>query len=152
MRTALRRAMRLLVILLVAGTMNATLTAQKVNRSWTGLGVKGYDVVAYFTQGAPVEGSSAFTHVHGGVTYRFISAANRDAFVAAPNRYLPQYGGYCAYAVSRNYTADIDPTAWRIVDGRLFLNYNARAQEKWAADVAASISQGDANWPALSRK
>jgi YHS domain-containing protein len=126
--------------------------AQRVNASWNGLAVKGYDLVAYFTDGVPVRGTSAFEHVHQGVTYRFASAAHRDQFIGDPLKYLPQYGGYCAFAVSRNYTADIDPTAWRIVGGKLYLNYNAGAQARWAEDVPGNINKGDANWPALSRK
>ena len=85
-------------------------------------------------------------------TYRFASAANRDAFAKEPDRYLPQFGGFCAYAVSRGYTADIDPLAWRIVDGKLYLNYSRRAQAKWEEDVPGNITKGHANWPALSRR
>jgi YHS domain-containing protein len=149
----LPRAVRSIAIAtgLVLAATTMTL-AQNVNRSWRGLAVKGYDVVAYFTDGAPVQGDAAFEHVHEGATYRFASAAHRDAFAQSPARYLPQFGGYCAYAVSRNYTADIDPTAWRIVDGRLYLNYSAGAQAKWNEDVSGNITKGNANWPALSRK
>jgi YHS domain-containing protein len=142
-------------MVMVLGLVVATSTgvlAQRVNANWSGVAVKGYDVVAYFVAGSPVRGDKAFEHRHEGVTYRFASAANRDAFVKDPLKYLPQYGGYCAYAVSRNYTADIDPTAWRIVGGKLYLNYNAGAQAKWAEDVPGNINKGDANWPALSRK
>lgn len=125
--------------------------AQKVNSNWRGLAVKGYDVVAYFTDGKAVEGSSTFTHEHGGVTYRFVSAAHRDAFAKEPARFAPQFGGFCAWAVSRNYTADIDPQAWRIVDGKLYLNYNPSVQAKWSEDISGNIAKGHANWPALSK-
>lgn len=137
------------VLVYVAG---AGLAAQRVNQSWSGVGAKGYDVVAYFTDQQAVRGDSRYEHTHDGVTYRFASAAHRDAFVKAPERYLPQFGGFCAWAVSRNYTADVDPTAWRIVDGKLYLNYNASVQAKWAEDVPGNIARGQANWPALSRK
>jgi YHS domain-containing protein len=136
-------------LLLVVG---ADLLAQKVNQSWTGVGAKGYDVVAYFTDQQPVKGNPRFEHVHGDVTYRFASTSHRDAFAKEPARYLPQFGGFCAWAVSRNYTADVDPTAWRIVDGKLYLNYNASVQAKWAEDVNGNIAKGQANWPLLSRK
>jgi YHS domain-containing protein len=125
--------------------------AQKVNTSG-GLAVKGYDVVAYVTAGKPVEGSEQFVHRVGGTTYRFASAANRDAFAQEPDRYLPQFGGFCAYAVSRGYTADIDPQAWRIVGGKLYLNYDRGVQKTWEQDLAGNIGKGDVNWPALSRK
>jgi hypothetical protein len=127
-------------------------SAQKVNTSFTGLAIDGYDPVAYFTDNRPVKGSSDFTFEFEGAKYRFASAANRDTFVKDPSKFAPQYGAFCAYAVSRGYTADTDPFAWKIVDGRLYLNYNAGAQKKWEEDVAGNIRKGDANWPALSRK
>ena len=126
--------------------------AQKVNTSFTGLAIDGYDPVAYFAENKPVKGSSAFTFDFGGAKYRFASSANRDLFAKNPEKYAPQYGAFCAYAVSKGYTADTDPLAWKIVDGRLYLNYNAAAQKKWEEDVQGNIRKGDANWPALSRK
>jgi YHS domain-containing protein len=137
----------LLVVAVAAGAH-----AQKVNTASGGVAVKGYDVVAYVTAGKPVEGSQQFVHRIGGTTYRFSSAANRDAFAKEPDRYLPQFGGFCAYAVSRGYTADVDPRAWRIVGGKLYLNYDRGAQAKWEEDVSGNISKGDANWPGLSRR
>jgi len=111
------------------------------------LAVGGYDPVAYFTQNAAVRGTAQITAVHNGFTYRFANADNRARFQANPSAYLPQYGGYCAWAVSQGYTAPGDPNAWRIVNGRLFLNYNADIQRRWDADRATLITRGDANWP-----
>lgn len=128
------------------------LHAQKVNTSWTGLAIDGYDPVAYFTERKPVKGDRQFEHQYNGAKYRFASAANRDLFAKNPEKYAPQYGAFCAYAVSRNYTADTDPLAWKIVDGKLYLNYNAAAQKAWEVDVPGNIVKGDANWPGLSRK
>jgi YHS domain-containing protein len=125
--------------------------AQKVNTARGGLAIDGYDPVAYFTEGRPVKGDPRFTHGHRGATYHFMSAASRDLFAKEPDRYVPQFGGFCAYAVSRNYTADTDPLAWKIVDGKLYLNYNTRAQAKWEEDVPGNITKGHANWPGLSR-
>jgi hypothetical protein len=130
--------------------MAAGAHAQKVNTASGGVAVKGYDVVAYVTAGRPVEGSEQFVHRISGTIYRFSSAANRDAFAKEPDRYLPQFGGFCAYAVSRGYTADIDPRAWRIVGGKLYLNYDRGAQAKWEEDLSGNISKGNAHWPALS--
>ena len=130
----------------------ATAHAQKVNKSWTGLAIDGYDPVAYFTESRPVKGDRRFEHQHNGAKYRFASAANRDLFAKNPEKYAPQYVAFCAYAVSRNYTADTDPLAWKIVDGKLYLNYNADAQKAWEQDVPGNIVKGDANWPGLSRK
>jgi YHS domain-containing protein len=147
-KTARRAALALLVSLAIP----IAAYAQRVNADRGRLAVKGYDVVAYFVDGRAVAGNTAFEHDLAGVRYRFASAANRDRFVQDPQRYLPQYGGFCAYAVSKGYTADTDPQAWRIVDGRLFLNYDRGVQRLWEEDVPGRIAKGDANWPGLSRK
>jgi hypothetical protein len=115
-----------------------------------GLAVRGTDVVAYFTQGRPLQGSPAFTHRWHGATWRFASAAHRDLFAADPERYAPAYGGFCAFAVSEGYTAPIDPEAWRIVDGRLYLNYDRSVQRRWERDIPGRIARANANWPRLS--
>ena len=112
-----------------------------------GVAVDGSDVVAYFTDGAPIKGSAEFTHDWNGATWQFVSAANRDAFAADPAAYAPQYGGYCAYAVSEGYTAPTSPDAWRIVDGKLYLNFNRRIQRRWERDIPGRITSADANWP-----
>jgi YHS domain-containing protein len=109
--------------------------------------VSGHDPVAYFTAGKPVEGSKEFKATWMGAEYRFASAANRDRFKADPARYAPQYGGYCAWAVSQGYTAPADPTVWKIVDGRLYLNYDAAVGRKWATDIPGHIAKANANWP-----
>jgi YHS domain-containing protein len=113
----------------------------------SGVAVGGYDPVAYFKQGKPVKGSSKYTVKHKGATWRFSSAANRDAFKASPARYAPQFGGYCAWAVSQGYTAKGDPRHWKIVGGRLYLNYSAGVQQRWARDTSGNIAKGNANWP-----
>ena len=107
----------------------------------------GYDTVAYFVEGQPVEGSDDFTADYDGATWRFASAANRAAFLDDPERFAPQYGGYCAWAVSRGYTASTDPEAWKIVDDKLYLNYSKSVQAKWEQDVPGNIEKGDSNWP-----
>ena len=117
-----------------------------------GLALKGYDPVSYFEGGKPVEGSKEFTHSWGGATWRFTSAAHRDAFVKSPEKYAPQYGGYCAWAASDGKKADINPSNWRIVDGKLYLNYNDSIQKKWEADIPGFITKADAQWPSLKNK
>ena len=114
-----------------------------------GVAIDGYDPVAYFIDGKPVEGSREFAFEWNGASWRFASAAHRDLFAQAPEKYAPQYGGYCAWAVSQGYTADIDPEAWRIEDGRLFLNYSLEVQKKWAAGLPGNIAKGDVNWTRL---
>lgn len=111
--------------------------------------VGGYDPVAYFTTGAPARGTEQFRATHAGVEYRFASAANLAAFRANPSAYLPQYGGYCAWAVSQGYTAPGSPRHWRIVDGRLYLNYDASVQRRWEANIPGLIRAANTNWPSV---
>lgn len=122
---------------------------EPVYQSLLGTAIDGTDAVAYFTQGRPVEGSSEFTHEWNGAKWRFSSAENRDLFATNPEQYAPQYGGYCAWAVSQGYTASTDPNAWKIVDGKLYLNYNKDVQQRWEADVPGHIVSADRNWPTV---
>lgn len=117
-----------------------------------GVAVGGYDPVAYFTQAKPVQGREDLTLEHQGAKWRFASEANRDAFKAEPARYAPQYGGYCAWAVSQGYTAKGDPNAWKVVDGKLYLNYNLSVRRDWAKDIPGNIKRGDGNWPKVLGK
>jgi YHS domain-containing protein len=114
--------------------------------------IRGYDPVAYFTEQEPVEGSPDITYEYEGATWHFASAQNRDRFVAEPQAYAPRYGGYCAWAVSQGYTAPIDPEAWKIVDGRLYLNYSREVQATWSQDIPGNIAKADENWPKLQDK
>jgi YHS domain-containing protein len=98
-----------------------------------------------------VKGSDKFVHQWKGVTWRFSSAENRDRFAAAPEKYAPQYGGYCAYGVAQNYAVSIDPQAWSIVDGKLYLNYSRSVRETWSKDIPGHIRKADAHWPAVLR-
>lgn len=112
-----------------------------------GAAIEGYDPVAYFTDGKPVKGKAELSHDWMGVTWRFASAEHRDAFAAEPEKYAPQYGGFCAWAVSQGYTAQIDPAAWRIEGGKLYLNYSPSVQARWAQDIPGNIGKADRNWP-----
>jgi YHS domain-containing protein len=139
-------------ILAVVGVvlMTGTLRAEKpVNTTFTGVAIKGYDPVAYFTESKPVKGRAEFTHEWNGAEWRFASAVHRDLFTADPVKYAPQFGGYCAWAVSRGYTAGIDPDAWKIVHQRLYLNYNAKVQSQWAENIPANIEKAEENWPRI---
>ena len=120
---------------------------EQVYQSLFGTAIDGTDPVAYFTEGKPVEGKSSITYDWNGASWRFSTAANRDAFAANPEEYAPQYGGYCAWAVSQGYTASTTPEAWKIVDGKLYLNYSKSVQRKWEQSVPANIASGDRNWP-----
>ncbi|HXV29971.1 MAG TPA: YHS domain-containing (seleno)protein [Sinorhizobium sp.] len=117
-----------------------------------GLAVHGFDVVAYFTEGGPIQGDAQFAVVHEDATYRFASQENLDAFKADPARYAPVYGGYCAYGVSVGAKFDGDPRYWKIVDGKLYLNLDAGIQQAWLKDVPGAIKKADANWRKLASK
>lgn len=129
-----------------------SLAASPVNTNWRGLAIKGYDPVAYFTDSKPVEGKSDFTFEWQDAKWRFASAEHRDMFQKDPEKYAPQFGGYCAWAVSQDYTAGIDPDAWKIVDGKLYLNYSKDIQEKWLKDIPGNIKKAEENWPKLKDK
>jgi YHS domain-containing protein len=148
-----RRLAALLAVVLLAGVAlgpRAVHAGGIVNSSLLGgVAIEGTDPVAYFEEGKPVEGSSEFEHEWLGATWRFASAENRDAFAADPEKYAPQYGGYCAWAVSQGYTAKIDPAAWKIVDGKLYLNYSPEVQTEWSGDIPGNITKADGNWPKI---
>ncbi len=114
-----------------------------------GKAIRGYDPVAYFTEGEPTEGLLRFTQRWTDALWYFASAENREAFVGNPERFAPRYGGYCAWAVSQGYTATTDPKAWRIVDDRLYLNYSKSVQRRWEEDIPGNIAKADKNWPLL---
>ena len=114
--------------------------------------IGGTDPVAYFEEGRPVAGKPDISYAWNGVSWRFASAANRDAFMKSPAKYAPQYGGFCAWAVSKGYTAKTDPDAWTIVDGKLYLNYNKSIRSRWSLDKTGNIQKADANWPGIKSK
>lgn len=117
-----------------------------------GVAVGGYDPVAYFAANKPVQGNPAIALEHGGAKYFFASEANREAFKKEPAKYAPQYGGYCAWAVSQGYTAHGDPHAWTIHNGKLFLNYNQSVRTTWSRDIPGNVAKADANWPKIVTK
>ena len=114
--------------------------------------LKGYDAVAYFTASKPVKGNKKFEYEWMGAKWRFSSAENRALFESDPEKYAPQYGGYCAYAVSQGITADIDPSAWKIVDGKLYLNLSPGVARIWERDIPGYIVKANKNWPTLKDK
>ena len=130
--------------------ISAVASAGSVNES-EGVALKGYDPVAYFTEHRAAKGSDQFTALYQGATYKFESAANRDAFKANPAKYEPQYGGYCAYGVAGGHKADITPEAFTVVDGKLCLNYNKAVRFIWKRDTQGYISKADQNWPTVSK-
>ncbi len=123
-----------------------------VNRTRDGLAIQGYDPVAYFTDHKPVEGKTRFSSMHEGGTYLFVSAAHKAQFDAAPDQYAPAYGGYCGYAASINRLSPISPEWFQILDGRLVLQHNKKAFDKWNSDLKDNVVKADRNWPGLVAK
>lgn len=117
-----------------------------------GVAIEGYDPVAYFTRAQPTPGDPAYSYEWSGALWQFASAENRDLFAANPERYAPAYGGYCAWAVSGNSLAGIDPESWHIEDDRLFLNYSRRLNRRFVEDITERVQRADENWPPLKKR
>ncbi|MCU4181761.1 YHS domain-containing (seleno)protein [Bosea sp. BH3] len=115
-----------------------------------GVAIRGYDPVAYFRDGGPRPGKPEFSATYGGAIWRFANSEHKALFEADPQRYLPAYGGFCAYGTSRGYLVQIEPDAWSIVDGRLYLNYDLGVRKTWLADTRRFIARANGNWPRLS--
>ena len=144
---ALRLFPALLCVLLVPGT---ALAKDPVYTGYfNNLAVSGYDAVAYFTEGNAIKGSADHEYEWQGAIWRFSKADNLVTFKEEPEKYAPQYGGYCAWAVSQNKTASADPKQFHIEDGKLYLNYNADIQQQWLPDRLNLIKLGNTNWPKL---
>ena len=127
-------------------------TDGEFNTLHAGLGAKGYDVVAYFTHGQPTPGSDSYTAEYGGVKWQFASRENRDLFKADPARYAPQYGGFCSWGVAQGKLFDVDPAnGWKVVEGKLYLNFNADINGTFARDAHGFIAKAERHWPALNR-
>jgi YHS domain-containing protein len=142
------------ILLCVAFVAKAEEAAGKryLNVDRHGLALQGYDPVAYFTDHKPVEGDKHIASTYQGATYYFSTGQHKQLFDADPAKYEPQFGGFCAYAVSQNRTADIGPEFWSIVDGRLLLQHNQKAVKLWNEDAAGHLKDADKNWPGIADK
>jgi len=158
----LRGLQRRIVLTLGAAAMlasTAVFAAPPINTLKGGLfggrtdtAILGYDPVAYFTDGRPVKGQDALAYEWMGAKWKFASQAHLDLFKASPEKYSPQYGGYCAYGVSQDNLVGIEPDKFKVEGGKLYLNYDADVQAKWLKDTAGYIKQADAKFPALLKK
>jgi YHS domain-containing protein len=133
-------------------TLSPALAIEPINKTSDGVAIKGYDPVAYFVDRKPVKGSREFEYVWMGAKWHFSSAEHRDLFIKNPEKYALEYGGYCAFAVSRGSTADIDPEAWTIVNGKLYLNLSKKIRDKWSKDIPGNIKKADENWPNILKR
>jgi YHS domain-containing protein len=118
----------------------------------TRVAIDGYDPVAFFTDGKAVNGSPAITAVHHDAIYYFATEEHRNAFTSNPERYAPQYGGFCAYGVGRNALFPVDINTWQIRDGRLYFNLNSEVVRRFNADFDGNVAKADRNWPGLVQK
>lgn len=148
----------LISVIVLAGHTAAGQSAglrQKQFNLEEGLAIQGYDPVAYFTSGKAMEGKSDITASHNGVTYRFASAHNRDLFNAAPEKYEPQYGGWCAYAMgAKGEKVEVDPETFKITDGKLYLFYHkflTNTLDGWNKDEAHLKPNADQHWTKFIR-
>jgi YHS domain-containing protein len=123
-----------------------------LNLDSTGVAIQGYDPVAFFTDHKPVKGDPKFLAKHDGAIYFFASKEHRDMFKADPAKYEPEFGGYCAYGVSRNRLVEIDVDAFQIVNGKLLLQYNKGVRKDFNEDQAGNLAKANANWPGLVAK
>ncbi|POR50798.1 YHS domain-containing (seleno)protein [Bosea psychrotolerans] len=120
--------------------------------STDGTAIQGFDPVAYFRDGGPRKGKPEFSVRYRGATWRFASAEHKALFEADPIRYMPAYGGFCAYGTSRGYLVKIEPDAWSIVDGKLYLNYDLDVRRTWLRDTKKYLARSEAGWPGLTAK
>lgn len=141
-RGIIRMVQKALLVVLVSGLAALLLGAAPA----PDVAIKGYDPAAYFTVGKPLQGSDANTFQWHGFTWHFASQEHRDLFAASPEKYAPQYDGYCAWAMTESRKAITDPEVWRIVDGKLYLNCSKEAYEKWIRDIPGHIEKADRNW------
>lgn len=161
-RIASHRLNRRIALALAAATLFAStlvFAAPPVNTLKAGLfggrtdtAILGYDTVAYFTEGKPAKGQDAFAFEWMGAKWKFASQAHLDLFKASPEKYAPQYGGYCAYGVSQDNLVSIEPDKFKVLDGKLYLNYDASVQAKWLKDPAGYNKLADSKFQTLLKK
>ncbi len=147
-----------LTTVILLATIGSAMAAERINTlekkglfgyEPNGIAIRGTDTVAYFTQGKPVKGSDEYTTSWSGATWKFSSQEHLDLFVAEPEKYAPQYGGYCAYGVVQGNLVKIEPEFWTIVDEKLYLNYNKKLNNEWLKDVPGYIKTADSLYESL---
>lgn len=140
-------SLALLIVSQVSMAVDPVFTAR-----FSDVAIRGYDTVAYFVENKAVKGSKEFEAEHNGAIWRFSSAENKALFEGDPEKYAPQFGGYCAYAVSQGYTASIQPDQFTVLDGKLYLNYNKSINKKWLGNRDQFIVDANKNWPTILAK
>ena len=148
----IRLAAAVALVTSVAAVAPALAAGTEVNVTITGLALRGYDPVAYLTDGKPVIGDYTITAQHDGATYRFASEDHKALFLKDPTKYLPEYGGFCAYGTANGVKVDGDPTVWKIVNNKLYLNLAPPVATRWEQDIAGNIKTADEKWTDLKDK
>jgi YHS domain-containing protein len=147
-----RKLLAILVLTVFSVPFAAAAEKQLINVDKDLVAVKGYDVVAYFIDAKPVKGVPQIQSIYKGARYYFASKEHKALFDAAPEKYIPQFGGFCAYGVSRGHAVKIEPDAWAIIDGRLLLQYDQDVRKKFSEDVQGNLKKADTNWPGIVAK
>jgi len=137
-----------LIVLIISNPVWAVAPISNDN----GVAIRGYDPVAYFTLGKATKGNSTFTYQWMGANWWFSNKSHREAFGMNPERYAPQYGGYCAYAVSKGSTAPGDPEAWTLHHDKLYLNFSLAVKEQWLPDITGNIDRANKLWPGIKAR
>jgi YHS domain-containing protein len=141
--------MKKIILMLFVTIASVQIQAQKQYLK-NGVAIQGFDPVAYFESSKAIEGNKEITAEYKKAIYWFSSEANKALFLKNPEKYVPQYGGYCAYGVSENHTSPTDPQAFTIVDDKLYLNYNLKVKELWTKDCEERIKKANENWKKLN--
>lgn len=142
----------LLLICLLAGSTTFAQTKTLQNLDKQGVAIQGYDPVAFFTEGKPVKGQPQFESKYNGARYLFASAEDKATFDGNPAKYEPQFGGYCAFAVSEGHTAPVKIEAFMIVNGRLLMQYDLDVKKMFEKDPQGRLKKADQNWPGIVEK
>lgn len=140
------------ITVFLIGCNNAETKMNPVAADSENVAIKGFDTVAYFVANGAAKGNPQFEFVWNGAKWLFANRENLEKFKLNPEQYAPQFGGYCSWAVSHGYTADGDPNAWKIVEGKLYLNYNPDVKKKWEAEQELLIKTGEKNWQEFKTK
>jgi len=142
------------VVLSLFVALTSLITSAQKSEVFTksGTAISGYDPVAYFKEGHATKGTVQFVYNWNGADWYFSNQQNLDSFKTSPQKFAPQYGGYCAYGMYEGHKAPTDPDAWTIVNGKLYFNYNLKVRELWRDKKEEKIETADKNWPAIKDK
>jgi YHS domain-containing protein len=149
-RVSRRYACQITLTTVLCGSWVRRSVAQN-NRPARRVAIRGYDPVAYFTEGRPVKGSASFSAPYDEADYYFASAEHQRLFAADPDRYAPRYSGYCAVGVSLDHKAEVDPESWAIANGRLYVFHYKKNMQEFASDASNILAKADANWESVKK-